>query len=87
MLNILAANIEASQNKGSASISFVAKTDTGKIIVNTSGTQTVSLNLFSTEIGDAKTITYTISGSFSPGEYYAGIKASNIYTDYLIPKN
>lgn len=87
MLNILAANIEASQNKGSASISFVAKTDTGKILVNTSGTQTVSLNLFSTEIGDAKTITFTISGSFSPGEYYAGIKASNIYTDYLIPKN
>jgi len=88
LINILAAKIESGMNRGSSSVSFTAKTNTGKVLYSTTISnkeEIISINLFAQDIGDAESITFDIWGSFNPGEYWAGIYATDIYVDYLIP--
>ncbi len=90
LINILAASISTAANRGWANVNFTAKTDTGKVLYSTTvsgegGRENISVNLFAQDIGDAESITFDIWGSFNPGEFYAGIWATDIYVDYLIP--
>ena len=88
LINILAAKIESGLNRGSSSVSFTAKTNTGKVLYSTTISnkeEIISINLFAQDIGDAESITFDIWGSFHPGDYWAGIYATDIYVDYLIP--
>ena len=90
LINILAASLSTAANRGWANVNFTAKTNTGKVLYSTTvsgegGRENISVNLFAQDIGDAESITFDIWGSFNPGQFYAGIWATDIYVDYLIP--
>lgn len=97
VLNTVNASLSAIANNvggSTASISMTIKTNTGVTLLSKSGSQTVSFNLFSVDIGDATSITMTFSGSnyFSATDPQGSTSSSSFYAnaisaDYLIPKD
>ena len=97
VLNTVNASLSATANGvggSTASITMTIKTDTGVTLLSKSGSQTVSFNLFSVDIGDATSITMTFSGSnyFSATDPQGDTSSSSFYAnsisaDYLIPKD